>query len=168
MSRSWERKVRKNRSKINQSRKKQGSGKMILTSEKTDTFLGRNLATPILLLLFVTFYNIVSFGNPIYKATAIHWVTVACYILLAALFFFRKPYLTVGKDYVQSRRLTGDKRLHATAIKAIHAQNGNVTILPQKGTGWTFSKLMNRFKTVEMTEKLRMFASAHDIPFEQK
>lgn len=167
MSRSWERKVRKNMSKINQNRKKQGAGQIVLNAEKKDKFVGRNYALPLLLIVFVTFYLIMIPMTSDFKADTMFWVTIACYFVLAALFFIRRPYLTIGKDYVQSRRFGGDKRLAASGIKSIRVQNGYVSIIPQKGAGWTFSRLLNRFKTDEMAEKLKAFATTHQIPFEQ-
>ncbi|MNJ66222.1 hypothetical protein D3C77_622810 [compost metagenome] len=88
--------------------------------------------------------------------------------MLAALFFFRRPYLAIGKDYVQTRRMTGDKRLAAEAIKAISIQPGYVIIEPNKGGNWVFSKVMNRYPIAEMGEKLQQFAQANGISFQQK
>lgn len=168
MSRSWERKVRKNMSKINKDRKKHGGPQVVLNAEKKDRYSGRNYVFPILLIVFVGLYSFVMQGDPKFEATSMYWVTLACYIILAALFFLRKPYLTIGKDYVQSRRFTGDKRLNVSDIKGIRVQDGYVTIMPQKGASWTYSRLLNRFKTDEMAEKLKTFASTHGIEFDEK
>ncbi|RJE90171.1 hypothetical protein D3P07_08130 [Paenibacillus sp. 1011MAR3C5] len=168
MSRSWERKVRKNMSKINKVRKKSGGAPVVFNAEKKDRYSGRNYVFPILLLIFVGMYSFVMQGDPKFEATTMYWVTVACYIILAALFFLRKPYLTIGKDYVQSRRFTGDKRLNVADIKGIRVQDGYVTIMPQKGASWTYSRLLNRFKTDEMAAKLKTFAGTHGIAFDEK
>lgn len=168
MSRSWERKVRKNMSKINTARKKQGTGQILLNNDKSEKFVGRNFVSPIMLLVFVSFYSVVMQSDSNFKASGMYWVTLGCYVLLAALFFFRRPYLKLGKDYVQSRRFTGDKRLNVSDIKGFRVQNGYVTVIPQKGAGWTFSRLLNRFKTDEMSAKLKIFASTHNLPFEEK
>ena len=167
MSRSWERKVRKNMSKINQNRKKHGVGQIVLNAEKKDRFVGRNFVLPSLLVVFVLFYIIMFSTSPNFQFGTMEWLTIACYFLLAALFFFRRPYLTIGKDYVQSRRMMGDKRLTVKEIKTIRVQNGYVTIMPHKGAGWMFSRTLNRFNTEQMSEKLKAFAAAHNIPFEQ-
>ncbi|MCR2802890.1 hypothetical protein [Paenibacillus soyae] len=167
MSRSWERKVRKNMSKINQNRKKQGAGQIVLNAEKKDRYVGRSYALPSFLVLFALFYVVMMLMTPKFETDTMFWVTIACYFALAALFFLRRPYLTIGKDYVQSRRFGGDKRLTVKDIKSIRVQDGYVTIIPQKGAGWTFSRLLNRFKTEEMAEKLKAFAAAHQISFEQ-
>ncbi|MDQ6418099.1 hypothetical protein RB620_01485 [Paenibacillus sp. LHD-117] len=168
MSRSWERKVRKNMTTINKQRKKQGSGQLVMNAEKADRFTGRNFVLPVLLILFVIMYLFVMSADPKFKLDTINWVTIGAYVLLAALFFFRRPYLKIGKDYVQSRRLTGDKRLNAADIQGIRVQNGYVTILPKKGAGWTFSRLLNRFNTADMTDKMKSFAQIHGIQFEEK
>ncbi|RJX37746.1 hypothetical protein D3P09_22530 [Paenibacillus pinisoli] len=168
MSRSWERKVRKNMGKINKDRKKHGGSPVVFNAEKKDRYAGRNYVFPILLLVFVALYSFVMQGDPNFEATTMYWVTVACYIILAALFFFRKPYLTIGKDYVQSRRMTGDKRLNVADIKGIRVQDGYVTIMPQRGASWTYSRLLNRFKTEEMAAKLKAFAATHNIEFNEK
>ena len=167
MSRSWERKVRKNMSKINQNRKKQGAGQIILNTEKKDRFVGRSYALPLFLVLFASFYVVMMLMTPKFQTDTMFWVTIGSYFFLAVLFFLRRPYLTIGKDYVQSRRFGGDKRLTADGIKGIRVQSGYVTIIPQKGAGWTFSRLLNRFNTDEIAEKLKSFAANHNIPFEQ-
>lgn len=159
--------MRKNMSKINQNRKKHGAGQIVLNAEKKDKFVGRNFVLPILLIVFVSFYIIMFSVGTDSKFSGMEWLTIACYFLLASLFFFRRPYLTIGKDYVQTRRMMGDRRLYVKDIKTIRVQNGYVSILPQKGAGWMFSRMLNRFKTDEMTEKLKSFAATHSIPFEQ-
>ncbi|RIX53600.1 hypothetical protein D3P08_09210 [Paenibacillus nanensis] len=168
MSRSWERKVRKNMGKLNKDRKKHGAGQIVLNAEKKDKFTGRNFVLPSLLIVFVLFYIIVFSTSPDFKSDGMFWLTIGCYFALAALFFFRRPYLTIGKDYVQSRRMMGDRRLGAKDIKSIRVQKGYVTILPQKGAGWMFSRTLNRFKTDEMADKLKTFAATYNIPFEQQ
>ncbi|QNK60754.1 hypothetical protein H7F31_21760 [Paenibacillus sp. PAMC21692] len=168
MSRSWERKVRKNMSTINKQRKKHGEGQLVMNAEKADRFTGRNFLLPILLILFIGAYIAIMSADPKFVMTTMSWVTIGMYFLLAALFFFRKPYLKIGKDYVQSRRMTGDKRLNAADIGSIRVQDGYVTILPKKGGGWTFSRLLNRFNTAAMTDKMKSFAQVHGITFEEK
>ncbi|GGG88024.1 hypothetical protein [Paenibacillus radicis (ex Gao et al. 2016)] len=168
MSRSWERKVRKNMSQINKARKKQGSSGIVLGSEKKDRFTGRSFIAPILLILFIGLYVILVSSDPSFKASTMFYVTVGCYVLLALVFFFRKPYLTVGKDYVQTRKLTGDKRLNPAAIKGISVQRGYVVIEQHKGGNWVFSRVMNRYPTEEMGTRLQEFAKVHNLPFEQK
>lgn len=168
MSRSWERKVRKNMSTVNKQRKKQGTGNIMLNAEKSEKIVGRNYIAPILLILFIGMYVFLMQSNTEFNTDTMFWVTVGCYILLAALFFFRKPYITIGKDFVQSRRLTGDKRLAVSAIKGISVQKGYVVIEQHKGGNWVFSKLTNRFPTDLISEKLEKFAQTNGIEFKQK
>jgi hypothetical protein len=168
LSRSWERKVRKNMNVVNKQRKKQGNGQIVFNAEKSEKIVGRNFIAPILLILFIGMYIILMQGAEQFKMDTMFWVTIGCYILLAALFFFRRPYITIGKDFVQSRRLTGDKRIPASNIKGISVQKGYVIIEQHKGGNWVFSKLTNRFPTEEMGEKLKVFAQANGISFSQK
>ncbi|WP_028610653.1 hypothetical protein [Paenibacillus harenae] len=168
MSRSWERKVRKNMSVINKQRKKQGTGQIVFNADKSEKIVGRNFIAPILLILFIGMYVILMQNTEGFKIDTMFWITIGCYVLLAALFYFRRPYLTIGKDYVQTRRLTGDKRLPASGIKGINIQSGYVVIEPVKGANWVFSKVMNRYPTDEMAEKLRAFAQSNSIPYQQK
>lgn len=168
MSRSWERKVRKNMSNINKQRKKQGAGQLVFNAEKSEKIVGRNYIAPILLLLFIALYIILMQSSTEFQMDTMFWITVGCYILLAAVFYFRRPYITIGKDYVQTRRMTGDKRLPASNIKAISVQPGYVVIEQQKGANWVFSKLLNRYPTDEIGDKLKLFAQANGISFEQK
>ncbi|MGG1636431.1 hypothetical protein BK120_02175 [Paenibacillus sp. FSL A5-0031] len=168
MSRSWERKVRKNMDVVNKQRKKQGNGQIVFNAEKSEKIVGRNFIAPILLILFIGMYVILMSSSSTFKMDTMFWITVGCYILLAALFFFRRPYITIGKDYIQSRRLTGDKRIPAASIKGFSVQKGYVVVEMQKGGNWVFSKLTNRFPTDEIGEKLKLFANANGIAFQQK
>ncbi|RCW50973.1 hypothetical protein [Paenibacillus prosopidis] len=168
MSRSWERKVRKNMGVVNKQRKKQGNGQIVLNAEKSEKIVGRNFIVPILLILFICLYVVLMQSSTEFQMDTMFWVTIGCYILLAALFYFRRPYITIGKDYVQTRRFTGDKRLPVSAIKGISVQAGYVIIEQHKGGNWVFSKLTNRFPTEIIGEKLKQFAQANGIAFQQK
>lgn len=168
MSRSWERKVRKNMSVVNKQRKKQGNDQIVFNAEKSEKIVGRNFIAPILLILLIGMYVMLMQSSNEFKMDTMFWVTVGCYVLLAALFYFRRPYITIGKDYVQSRRLTGDKRLPVSAIKGISVQAGYVVIEQHKGGNWVFSRLTNRFPTELIGEKLKQFALANGIAFQQK
>ncbi|URN93942.1 MAG: hypothetical protein NAG76_19270 [Candidatus Pristimantibacillus lignocellulolyticus] len=167
MSRSWERKVRKNTAIVNKARKKAGNGKLVMNVEKKNEirFTGRNYILPVVLILFIGMYNFLMLMDPNFKFDTMYWLTIVSYILLAALFYFRKPYLTIGKDYVQSRRMMGDKQLFAAAIKEIKIQSGYVIIVPNHGSSWTYSKLFNRFPLQDMTVELKKFAEKHEIKF---
>jgi len=167
LSRSWERKVRKNTAIVNKARKKAGTGNLVMNVEKKNEirFTGRNYILPVVLILFIGMYNFLMLMDPNFKFDTMYWLTIVSYFLLASLFYFRKPYLTIGKDYVQSRRMMGDKQLFAAAIKEIKIQGGYVIIVPNHGSSWTYSKLFNRFPLQDMSVELKKFADKHNVTF---
>lgn len=174
MSRSWERKVRRNTAVVNKQRKKEGKPNLSAPGVRIDRYLGRNFLLPSFLVLFTAVYiymvTIPTNDPNAVKATdsAMFWVTVAAYLLLAVLFFFRRPYLSVAKDYLGTRRMTGDKLLFVPNIKSITVQPGHVVVEQAKGANWVFSRTMNRYPTDEMAERLRAFAKDNGIPFQEK
>lgn len=172
MSRSWQRKVQKNQEVINKQRKKHGQSPLMSAKsgkDPLDTFKGRSYLMPAFLLLFILFYVIVTINSDAFKqADTMFWVTIGCYVLLAGLFLLRRPYLAVGRDFVRSRRFTGDRNVYASNIKNISAQKGYVVIEQHKGGNWVFSRIMNRFQTEPMAERLKTFAEQHGIPYTQK
>lgn len=172
MSRSWERKVQKNQSQLNKQRKKQGMAPLMASktaSSPIDTYKGRSLLMPAFLLVFTAVYASISIAQGTYKDTGnMFWITIGCYIFLALLFMLRRPYLAIGKDFVRSRRFAGDRTLYLSSIKGISIQKGSVIIEQPKGGSWVFSRLFNRYPTDEMTERLRTFAAANNIPFAEK
>lgn len=167
MSRSWERKVRKNMKQANKARKKQGSALINTNSESSVNdglnFAGRNFIVPSLLIFFIAGYCFLMLTAPNYVPDTMFWITIGCYVLLAMLFFFRRPYLKVGKEFVQSRRFTGDKRMPAADIKEIRVHKDYVVVMPQKGSAWTFSRVLNRFPTEQMSMELTTFAQRNNI-----
>jgi len=168
LSRSWERKVKKNMEQVNKQRKKAGEGNLVLNHEKQVkkqeiVFKGRNYILPVVLVVFIGMYNFLMLMNPEFQIDAMYWFTIAAYLALAALFFFRKPYLAIGKDYIQSRRMLGDKQLFAVAIKEIKVQGGYIIIIPNHGSSWAFNKTFNRFPIDEMAAELKKLADKHNI-----
>ena len=174
MSRSWERKIRKNTADINKRRKKLGMQAISAPGSQVDRFRGRNYIMPIFLILFTGFYAYMvtipaadpDVPNP--TESSMFWITIASYFLLAALFYFRRPYLAVGKDFVGTRKWSGDKTMYANTIKSITVQPGYVVIEPTKGANWVFSKTLNLYPTDAMADRLKQFAADHKIPFEAK
>lgn len=167
-SRSWERKVRKNTNQVNKARKKAGQSqidfsKPVAKGETAPRFTGRNIIFPVVLILFVGFYNFIVLSDPTFKISTIYWITVVSYIVLAALFFFRKPYLTVSKDYLQTRKMTGDKQLYGVNIKQIKLFKGSIIIVPKNGSNWSFTQLLHRYPVAEMGIELKKFAERHNI-----
>ncbi|OUM96692.1 MAG: hypothetical protein A9Z00_03670 [Thermobacillus sp. ZCTH02-B1] len=172
MSRSWERKVRKNMEQLNKRRKKAGLQAIASPGAATDRYRGRSIILPLFLLLFIGFYVYTMTWTPVDPdgpapfETPIFWLTVAGYLALAALFWFRRPYLLVGKDYVGTRKFTGPKTLTADAIKSITVlRPGYIVIEPKKGGNWVFSRMLNRYPIDEMADRLRKFAQDNRIPF---
>lgn len=168
MSRSFERKVRKNLATVNKKRVKSGQGSLNLVKpEKKQEirFTGRNYILPIVLILFIGMYNFITLMDANFKMNWMYFVTIGSYLLLSALFYFRKPYLTIGKDYLQSRRMMGDKQLFAVAMKEIRIQGGYAIIVPNHGGSWTFSKMFNRFPLDDMKVELKKFAEKNNVPF---
>ena len=172
MSRSWERQVRKNTSAVTKYNKKRGVGSYVPKETRIDRFRGRNYILPIAILLFIAFYTYLGTlpGNEAaggQTISGLFWVTIVCYIILAMLFFFRRPYLAVAQNYVQTRKMTGDKRIEAEGIKSIQIFKGHIIIEQQKGANWMFSKTLNRFPIQEMAERLREFAQDHQIAIQE-
>ncbi|MFC5648425.1 hypothetical protein ACFPYJ_04665 [Paenibacillus solisilvae] len=174
MSRSWERKVQKNQSTINKQRKKQGKEPLMSTSGKSsaapvDTYRGRSILMPAFLVLFTAMYVILTVGSESYKeSNTMFWVTIGLYLFLALVFVLRRPYMAVGKDFIRSRRFGGDRSLYKANIKSITLQKGYIIIAQQKGGNWVFSRVINRYPTNEMGERLRSFAASQDIPLTEK
>ncbi|MCQ6560170.1 hypothetical protein [Paenibacillus mendelii] len=171
-SRSWERKVRKNQTQLNKQRKKQGQAPLNVNTSsapKMDVYKGRSIIMPAFLILFTASFVMLSTTSGAYKTSgSLYWITVGCYILLAGLFILRRPYLAVGKDFVKTRRFGGDRTLYAGSIKAINVQSGSIVIEQVKGTNWVFTRLINRYPTDLMAERLRTFASANNITINEK
>jgi len=166
LSRSWERKVKKNMEQVNKQRKKAGVGSLQLNqpvAEDKLVFKGRNIVLPIVIIFFIGMYNFLMLMNPEYAIDSMFWLTNIAYLVLAALFFFRKPYLAIGKDYVQSRRMMGDKKLFAVAIKEIKVQGGYIIIVPNNGSSWAFNKTFNRFPIEDMKVELKKLADKFNI-----
>jgi hypothetical protein len=167
VSRTWERKVRKNSAQLNKARKKQGLKAMTPAADQAERFVGRNYIGPALIVMLTVFYAILGQANTAMQEDGtFYWLVIVMYLLLAVLFFFRRPYLAVGKDYVQTRKWTGDKRLQASDIRSIRVQPGYVVIEHKKGN-WVFSRVMNRYPTDEMAARLSTFAQQHKIEMKQ-
>lgn len=170
MSRSWERMVAKNRKQVNTARKKQGIqsiGSAAPKKEDVDKFTGRNIAFPVTLVLLGVVYSVITAIG----TQQIDWsmmLIVGLYALLGVIFFIRRPYLSVGKSTLGTRRWNGDVRMDASQVKAISTQKGYVFIETKKGANWGFSRFLNRYDTAAMATRLQEYAHVNNIPFEQK
>lgn len=164
--------VEKNSKQLNKRRKKEGKKAIPAPTQQVDRFQGRSYIVPTLLLLLVIFFIIISepwsANSAMNESATLFWVTIACYVLLSVFYYFRKPFLSVGKDYLETRRFSGFKRLKPTEIRKIVQQPGYVIIEAVKGGNWVFSRLMNRYPIERMGERLQAFASLHHIEWEKK
>ncbi|THF74593.1 hypothetical protein [Cohnella fermenti] len=170
MSRSWERMVEKNQKQINARRKKEGKGKIAAPAQQVERFKGRSYIVPILLVLLMVFFVTVSqpWSDDFGQNRSLFWVTVGCYFLLSIFYYLRRPFLSVSKDTLETRRFSGYKRLKPTEIRKITVQPGFVMIETVKGTNWVFSKLMNLYPIGTMGERLQAFATVNHVEFEKK
>lgn len=170
MSRSWERMVERNSKQLNKKRKKEGKQAISAPAQQVDRFQGRSYIVPTLLLLLVILFIIIyqPWSTANNESPGLMWVTVGCYALLALFYYMRKPYLSVAKDYLETRRFSGYRRLKPAEIRKIVLQPGYVVIETVKGGNWVFSRLMNRFPIERMGERLQAFAAVHHIEFERK
>jgi len=171
-SRSWERQVKKNQSQLNKQRKKQGQKPLSVTAAaapQLDIFKGRSIILPAFLVLFIGLFVLMSSRAGAEQTSGtLYWVTIGCYLLLAVMFVLRRPYLAVAKDYVKTRKFSGDRMLFVNNMKAINVQQGSVVIEQIKGANWVFTRSINRYPTDQMAERLRKFASDNGIAFNEK
>ncbi|TVY02300.1 hypothetical protein [Cohnella terricola] len=170
MSRSWERMVTKNTKQINKRRKKDGKKGLTTSTQQIDRFQGRNYVIPTLLFLLILFYITLSqpWSTSFVQDPTLFWVTIGCYVLLAVFYYFRRPYLSVSRDTLETRKFTGYKTLRPTEIRKIVIQPGYVIVESVKGTNWVFSRLMNRFPIDRMADRLKTFTDLHHIEMEVK
>ncbi|MFD0670267.1 hypothetical protein [Cohnella sp. GCM10027633] len=171
MSRSWERMVQKNAKQVNKRRKRDGKKSISATSAPhVDKFKGRNYVVPILLLMLIALYVTLAqpWSDEFLTDPTLFWVTIGCYVLLAFFYYMRRPYLSVTRDTLETRKFTGYKTLRPSEVRKITIQPGYVVIDTVKGSNWVFSKLMNRFPIDLMAERLKVYADLHQVEFEQK
>ncbi|MGG1311034.1 MULTISPECIES: hypothetical protein [Cohnella] len=170
MSRSWERMVERNTKQLNKRRKKEGKQALSVSGARVEVFKGRSYIVPILLLLVAALFVVISgpWSNTYEYSETLFWVTVGCYLLLALVYFLRRPYLSISRDTLETRRFTGYKRLKPLEIRKIVQQPGYIVIETVKGGNWVFSKWMNRFPIEAMGERLQEYAKTHRIEWEHR
>ncbi|MBB6730355.1 hypothetical protein [Cohnella zeiphila] len=170
MSRSWERMVERNSKQLNKKRKKEGKSAISAPAAHIDRFRGRSYVVPVLLVLLTLLFIFISqpWSEDFKQQAGVFWVTIACYLLLAVFYYFRRPYLVVGKDYLETRRFSGYKRLKPPEIRKLVQQPGYVIVESVKGGNWVFSRAMNRYPIEEMGQRLQAFAALHHIEWEHK
>ncbi|UQZ37160.1 hypothetical protein C2I18_28665 [Paenibacillus sp. PK3_47] len=170
MARSWERMVQRNTQQVNKQRKKQGKDSIYAASSKsaaksTEVFKGRNIVFPVVLMLLgIMFWVVGSIDEVQGQGVLANWLGVVLYFALAALLFFRRPYLKVERDRVSTIKYNRERFLKASEIEKITLSR-NVVILKYKGKRkqWLFSKLINRYDTEAMGASLAQFAKSNNI-----
>ena len=177
MSRSWERMVQRNSKRVDKRRKKEGKPPVGSKTQHLDKFRGRNYIFPILLVLLMVFY-VVTFSPWMTKAAeaetgstmdpTMYWVTLGCYLLLAFFYFMRRPYLSVTRDTLETRKFTGYKTLRPSEIRKIVLSPGYVVIESVKGSNWVFSRGLNLFPIAKMSERLTTYANINHVELEVK
>ncbi|ETT70229.1 MULTISPECIES: hypothetical protein [Paenibacillus] len=170
MARSWERMVQRNTKQINQQRKKQGKDSIYTSSTKTaaksiDIFKGRNIVFPVVLMLLgIMFWVVGSIDEAKGSGILANWLGVVLYFLLAALLFFRRPFLKVERARISTIKYNRERFLAAADIEKITLSRSVVTIKYKgKRKQWIFSKLINRYDTAAMGERLEQFAKNNNI-----
>jgi len=168
MSRKWEREVERNRKKLNRQRQKQGRPLIAGgVNEWTDQFKGRSWFLPVLFVFCSLFFALMS--GPTYEFGGLYWFTVIAYLLLAVIYFLRRPYLKVGKSRLATRRFGADKVVSAGEIEEVIAQPGSVSVvLKGKKTRLIFSRFQNLYDIPAMTERLKSFCEHNGIAFRQE
>lgn len=166
MSRKWERLVKKNKKNTNKQRAKYGKTLVTETKDARERFKGRSWLLPAFLVLFSVFFMI-SFGG-IYDE-GMYWFTIISYMALGLIIYFlRRPFLTLGKNDISSRRFSGEKFVKAADIEHISLSPGYIVIkVKNTRTSWVFSRLLHRFETNDMTASLRQFAHNNGVPIKE-
>ncbi|WEK55816.1 MAG: hypothetical protein P0Y55_07155 [Candidatus Cohnella colombiensis] len=172
MARSWERMVLKNSKQINKRRKKEGKQSLSKSSpaKVADRFQGRSYIVPTILILFIVLYVLLAqpWSDAFMPNRTLFWATVGAYLVLALFYFMRRPYLSVTRDTLETRKLTGYKTLRPGEIRKFVIQPGYVIVESVKGTNWVFSRVMNRYPIDRMAERLKVYADLHHVEWEVK
>ncbi|WP_409346893.1 hypothetical protein [Paenibacillus sp. MBLB4367] len=169
MSRSWERMVERNQKKVNKSRVKSGRTAITATgAEEMRKFKGRSYMLP-LILCSIGVFNVVAF-SAVNEGDKTFWYTSLAYVLLGAfIFLVRRPFLSIGKTKLVSRRFTGDHALQVNDIEEIVVSPGYVVVqLKEKKRRWVFSKLMNLFDISGMQAEIKQFAQKNNVPLKEE
>jgi hypothetical protein len=162
----WERQVERNAKKINAQRKRMGQASIYdrPAAGRDERINGRSWLMPAFLISVGLFYMISFWGV---NRDGLYWFTVAMYLILAVVvFFFRKPFLSIGKSSLTTRKFAGFKTVQADDIEGIVVMSGYVIIsMTNKKPKWVFSRLTNRYDTDYMAERLRDFADKNQVSY---
>ncbi|WP_151736293.1 hypothetical protein [Paenibacillus tengchongensis] len=173
MSRSWERMVQRNTKQANSLRKKQGKETIqgsyapagTSAGKGADVFKGRNIFFPVILVLLgIMFWMVSTVDQTDQSGIFAPWVGIVLYFALAALVFFRRPFLKVERARVSTIKFNRERWLQAAEIEKIILSKSAVFIKHKgKRKQWVFSKWINRYNTVAMAERLEQFGKANQI-----
>ncbi|KUP23607.1 hypothetical protein [Paenibacillus sp. DMB5] len=170
MARSWERMVQRNTKQVNKQRKKQGketiyASKSSSAAGSSDVFKGRNIVFPVVLLLLgIMFWVVGSIDEARGQGILANWLGVVLYFLLAALIFFRRPFLKVERARVSTIKYNRERWLQASEIEKIILSRSMVALKYKgKRKQWVFSRFLNRYDTAAMGARLEQFAKANNI-----
>jgi len=167
MSRTWERKVQRNTRQLNNRLKKQGKKALATGIGQPVKFRGIGYMVPLILLLINGFF--IYFSKPWETDPgALFWWTVAAYVVLAAVYLLRRPFLTVTRHTLETRRFTGYKVLKAQEIRRIVLLPKAVVVEAVSGTRWVFSRPLNLYPIEKMSDRLRKFAEDNRVDLEDK
>jgi len=165
MARSFERTVRKNSKQLNQQRKK--NGQPVSGTPGEDVFKGRSLLFPVFLLGLAVLYLFMSTFLTQTSMTTWDWVTMLLYVFLAFIFFLRRPYVKVSSNRIVTLKGNRERSIGVDDIVKFRIEPGTVVIEHNsRGKRWVFTKLINRYDTDALAERLLKFAKAHQITVE--
>lgn len=164
MSRKFERQVIRNTKKVNEQRKRLGQSTIDETAKGITKIVGRSWILSSFLVMIGLLYMFMFWGV---SRNGMYWLTVGLYLGLAAIvFWWRRPFLTIEKNTLTTRRFAGYRSIKASDIEEIETQKGYVIIsLKGKRSKIVFSKLMQRFDTDQMADLLEQYAKAYQVKF---
>ncbi|CAI6055264.1 hypothetical protein PAECIP112173_01556 [Paenibacillus sp. JJ-100] len=163
--RSFERAVRKNSKQLNQQRKK--SGQSVVGNPGENIYKGRSLLFPIFLIGLAFLYLFMSTFLVQAPMTTWDWVTMLLYVLLAVIFMLRRPYIKISSNRIITTKGNRERSIGVDDIIKFRFEPGTVVIEHNsRGKRWVFTKLLNRYDTEAITERLMQFAKAHQITVE--
>lgn len=169
MASSFERKVRKNMETVNKQRTKQGAQPLGSTGNASDTYYGRNVTVPIMLIGLSVLYLVLTMFWTQVGMKRTDWLVFGLYLLLAVVFFIRRPYLRVSKNALYTLKGGRERSMLADQIKCIRVQSGYVIVEKQgKGGNWVFNKTLGRYDTDTIAERLEKFAAANQVLFQNE
>ncbi|MFD1175663.1 hypothetical protein ACFQ3W_05010 [Paenibacillus puldeungensis] len=171
---SFDRKVERNQLRMN----KKGKGPTLNNGQGSknpratqgangdgDVFKGRNIILPSLLVLVALLYAAVGLiGNAAEVNSAMYWITIGLYMILALALFLRKPYLRINKSWLYTTKFNRDRMIDAGNISKIQVMRNKIVIVPKgKDASWVFYRTRNRFDTEAMATRLELYAKTHHV-----